>query len=341
MVAASTDSTTVRAARQAVLNPSMLAAGAAGTACVLIAGGCAALAVQAGVGQHASALWMSALAVATMMGAPLLMARSSGRYITLKSAATLIATISAMNAVPGYLKDFQHASVVAASMILTGGVLLCCWRRLVRRDVSLLHHVEPTSAVIRSNGSAVLPALLALLAGLSSGSLARFQLFTLCGANGAQPFWQIALLFITVCALAWAADRSRGNGNSMLMVLYVARAALTGVLASADNPALAPLAAKIFLLLDCLTIPALANLRGNAKSALSTTCPGIAHHIGMMTGAALSTSRYFFGDGFVLLFALSAAANLICAASLATHWLGGNASRPYVNRYHHQARSSG
>jgi hypothetical protein len=151
MVAASTDSTTVRAARQAVLNPSMLAAGAAGTACVLIAGGCAALAVQAGVGQHASALWMSALAVATMMGAPLLMARSSRRYITLKSAATLIATISAMNAVPGYLKDFQHASVVAASMILTGGVLLCCWRRLVRRDVSLLHHVEPTLERFRSS----------------------------------------------------------------------------------------------------------------------------------------------------------------------------------------------
>jgi hypothetical protein len=39
----------------------------------------------------------------------------------------------------------------------------------------------------------------------------------------------------------------------------------------------------------------------------------------MATGAALATTPYFFNDGFVVLFALSAAANLICAASLATH----------------------
>jgi hypothetical protein len=184
-------------------------------------------------------------------------------------------------------------------------------------------------------------ALLALFAGLSSGTLARFQLYALCGSSGTQPCWQIALSLIAVCALACLADRSRNN--SMLTTLYIARAALIGALATLDDPALAPLAAKIFLLLDCVTIPALATLRGSSQRVLSASCPGIAHHLGIVTGAALSTTPYFFNNGFVVLFALSAAANLICAASLATHWRARKTPHPVAQiyqRFHRPAHSS-
>jgi hypothetical protein len=317
-----------------------LAACAAAAACVLIASGAATLLMQGAPGSHASAWWMSALALATMMSAPLLMARSSARYTTLKTAATLIVAMSAMNVVPAYLKGFQQGSAVATLMLLSGAVLLYYWHRCARSDSKSVHHVEQSVALTRSSG---ITALLAVLAGLSSGSLARFQLFTLCGVSGsggAQPLWQIAILFVAICALACVADRSNRHGNTMLMALYITRAALIAVLATVDSPTLAPLASKIFLLLDCLTIPALANLQGNSKSALSTTCPGIAHHLGMVMGAALSTSPYFFGDGFVVLFALSAASNLLCAASLAMHRTSHHPNRVPAHRYHHEAHSS-
>jgi hypothetical protein len=341
MAAASTDPAR-RAAQAASGSASALAACAAGAACVLIAGGGAALAMGAGLGQHAGALWMSALALATMMAAPLLMARSTRRHATLASAATLIVTMSAMSALPAYLNGLQHGSMLAVSMIAAGGALLFCWRHLRGTVGTVSHHANES---IQRPRAASATALLALLAGMSSGTLARFQLFAVCGAsggngaNGAQPLWHLALSLAAVCALACFADRS--HNNRMLTILYVARAVLIGTLASVDNPALAPLSAKLFLLLDCLTIPALANLRGNAKRALSASCPGIAHHIGMLAGAALSTTPYFFGDGFVVLFAISAAANLLCAASLAIDWSGTKTFHSPAHRYHREVHSSG
>ncbi|KAA1012089.1 hypothetical protein FVF58_13350 [Paraburkholderia panacisoli] len=318
---------------------SVLAACAAGSACALIASGGAALSMRAGLGQHASALWMSALALAAMMGVPLLMARPASRHTTLASAATLIVTMSAMNALPAYLNGMQQGGVVAALMIAAGGMLLYYWRHVCASAANTRRHADMPIEATRPVGAA---ALLALFAGLSSGTLARFQLYALCGSNGAQPCWQIALSLIAVCALALLVDRSRNN-NSMLTTLYIARAALIGALATLDDPALAPLAAKFFLLLDCVTIPALATLRGSSQRVLSASCPGIAHHLGMVTGAALSTTPYFFNDGFVVLFALSAAANLICAASLATHWRARKTPHPVAqiyHRFHRPAHSS-
>ncbi len=304
-----------------------------------LAGGGAALLLQAGLGRHATALWMSALMLAAMMSVPLL-SRSSGRTTMLASAATLIVTISAMNSVPAYLNGSAHGIAIAVLMIATGvGMLLNRPRASAesRHDVDRgsTHDSAPVKAATPSSATA----LLALLAGLSSGSLARFQLFAICGVSGARPFWQIALTLAAVCALALIADRSRGN--RMLMALYIARAVLIGALAANDNPALAPVAAAIFLILDCLTIPALVNLRGNSTSVLSASCPGVAHHVGMVLGAALSTTPYFFGDGFVVLYALSATANVICAASLATHWRARQHVHPHLNPYRRQTNPSG
>ncbi|CAB3776184.1 hypothetical protein [Paraburkholderia fynbosensis] len=333
MAAASTDP-----ALRARDTASALAVCAAGSACVLIAGGGAALSMRAGLGPLPSALWMSGLALATMMGTPLLMARST-RRATVATAATLIVTMSAMNALPAVLSGLQHGGALAALMIAAGGALLFYWRQLGGTLANERHHANDPAQTTRAASTTV---LLALLAGMSSGTLARFQLFAVCGAgaaNGVQPLWHIALSLAAVCALACYADRSRND--RMLSTLYVARALLIGTLATVDNPALAPLAAKLFLLLDCLTIPALANLRGNTRRALSASCPGIAHHIGMLAGAALSTTPYFFGNGFVVLFGISAAANLICAASLAAHWRGMKTFHLHAHRYHNEAHSSG
>jgi hypothetical protein len=344
MAAASTDPA-LRGAQSAGTSASVLAACAAGSACVLIAGGGAALSTHAGLGQRASALSMSVLALVTMMGVPLLMARSTRRHTMLASAATLIATMSAMAALPAYLNGLQHGSVFAALMVALGGALLFYWRHRNGAAAHARHHANGsfqtttrTTQTARATGAT---ALLALLAGISSGSLARFQLFALCGAgapNGTPALSHIALSVAAICALACIAERSRSN--RMLMTLYVARAVLLGTLASVDDPALAPLAAKLFLLLDCLTIPALANLQGNAKRVMSASCPGIAHHVGMLAGAALATTPYFFGEGFVALFAVSAAANVLCAASLTVHWRGTRTLRSYAHRCHRCRRDA-
>ncbi|PRY06272.1 hypothetical protein [Paraburkholderia sp. BL25I1N1] len=318
----------------------------AGTACVCLAGGGAALLMQAGLGRHATELWMSALMLTAMMSVPLLMSRSSGRTTLLASAATLIVTISAMNSVPAYLNDSAHGIAIAVLMIATGVVMLLNRLRAYadsRHDVD--RGTQQDSDSIKAATPSNATALLALLAGLSSGSLARFQLFAICGISGAQPFWRIPLSLAAVCVLALIADRLRGN--RLLMALYIARATLLGTLATNDNPALAPLAAAAFLILDCVTIPALANLRGvstrttSATSVLSASCPGVAHHIGMLLGAALSTTPYFFGEGFVLLYALSATANMICAASLATRWRAKRHVYPRLNPFRRQTNPSG
>lgn len=315
MAAASIDPVVPRARHAALV--CMVCASAA---CVCLAAGGAALVMQAGLGRHATSLWMGALMLATMITVPLLMSRSSGRYAMLTSAATLIATISAMNSVPAYLNAYlsasTHRNAMAVLMIATGVGTLFYRLRANAQSRHDVKHIGPygfcSLKAATPSGATV---LLALLAGLSSGSLARFQFFAICGVSSAQPFWRIALSLGAVCALAFIADRMRGQ--RMLMALYVTRAALMGTLAANDNPALASLAAAIFLILDCLTIPALVNLRGNPANVLSASCPGVAHHIGMGLGAALSTTPYFFGDGFVGLYALSAMANVICAASLA------------------------
>ncbi len=173
---------------------------------------------------------------------------------------------------------------------------------------------DRSSESIYATGATV---LLALLAGLSSGMLARFQLVAICGVGSLQPMWQIALSLGAVCALSFIADRS-GNKNWMLIALYVSRAALIAALAAADAPTAAVLAARIFVILDCLTIPALMKPRGKSSGVINAGCPGAAHHVGMILGATLSTTPYFFGHGFTMLYVSAATANLACAVTLAT-----------------------
>ncbi|MFM0180828.1 hypothetical protein PQR52_20315 [Paraburkholderia aspalathi] len=323
-----------------------LIASVGGTACVLLVSGAATLVSQAGLSQRANALWMSALALATMTIVPLLMSRVSRPRATLATAVTLIVTMSAIGIVPAYVGGLVHSTTIAGLFVVAGGALLLYGRHFVGAPVLSPEDVDwnrytnrntdQSTEALRATGTT---ALLALLAGLSSGSLARFQLFAICGMSGAQPIWQVLLSVGAVCALAFIADRS-GNNKRMLIVLYVLRAALIGALAAVDSPTLALLAAKIFLILDCLTIPALMKLRRNSRSALSAGCPGVAHHVGMVLGATLSTTPYFFGEGFIVLYALSAITNLLCAGTLATNWSERKARHEHLNHDHRLADSS-
>ncbi len=327
----------------------VLIASVGGAACVLLVSGAATLVTQAGLGQRASALWMSALALATMTTVPLLMSRLSRRHITLATAVTLIATMSAMGVVPAYVGGFEHGVAIAALAVALGSVLLFYGWHLASETASppatasspehsnrnkyANQNTDESTKTKHATGAA---ALLALLAGLSSGSLARFQFYAICGMRGAQPMWEIALSLGAVCALALIADRS-GNDNRMLIVLYVLRAVLIGALAAVDSPMLALLTAKMFLVLDCLTIPSLMKLLGKSRSAMRAGCPGAAHHIGMVLGATISTTPYFFGDGFMVLYVLSAIANLICAGTLATNWFEKRPFPKHLNHHHRHA----
>ncbi|MFM0735288.1 hypothetical protein PQQ52_32910 [Paraburkholderia sediminicola] len=300
---------------------------------------------QAGLSQRANALWMSVLALATMTIVPLLVSRMSKPHTTLATAVTLIAAMSAMVVVPAYVSGLDHSTTIAELFVAAGGALLLYGQHfagvpaLPPADFDRNQHAnqdtDQSAKVIHAIGTT---ALLALLAGLSSGSLARFQLFAICGMSGTPAVWQILLSVGAVCAMAFIADRS-GDSNRMLIVLYVLRAALIGVLASVDSPTLALLAGKIFLILDCLTIPALMKLRRKSRGALSTGCPGAAHHIGMVLGATLSTTPYFFGDGFIVLYALSAITNVICAGALATNWFERKAHREQPNHLSREAEA--
>ncbi len=326
----------------------VLIASIGGAACVLLASGAATLVTHAGLGQRANALWMSALAFATMTIVPLLMSRMSRRHTTLATAVALIATMSAMGVVPADLSRLEHRIAISALAVALGSVLLfygwhlasetTCTRtasppKLSDRNKYAKQNADESTKSIHATGAA---ALLALFAGLSSGSLARFQFYAICGMSGAQPMWEIALSLGAVCALALVADRS-GNNNRVLIVLYVLRAALIGALAAVDSPPLALLAAKIFLVLDCLTIPALMNVRNKSCGALSANCPGAAHHLGMVLGATLSTTPYFFSDGFMVLYVPSAIANLICAGTLATNWFEKRPFPKHLNHHHRHA----
>ncbi|NPT55299.1 hypothetical protein [Paraburkholderia elongata] len=323
-----------------------LMASVVSTACVLLVSGAATLVTQADLGQRANSLWMSALALATMTIVPLLMSRISRQHTTLATAVTLIATMSAMGVVPAYVGGLEHRTAIAALAMVIGGVLLLYGRHLAGTTASPPEHSDRNkysnqnaNQSTRAMHATDATALLALLAGLSSGSLARFQLYAICGMSGVQPISQIALSVSAVCALALIADRS-GNNNRMLAVLYVLRAVLIGALAAVDSPTLALFAAKMFVVLDCLTIPALVKLRGKSRSAMRAGCPGAVHHLGMVSGATLSTTPYFFGDGFMMLYALSSMASLICAVSLATGWFEKKPFRKHSNHHHRQAGHS-
>lgn len=172
------------------------------------------------------------------------------------------------------------------------------------------------NSALRSN-AAMLAA--ALLAGLSSGVLARFQFFSICG-SGPFSLSHAAMSLCLVATLGLIADRA--DHRHTLLALFVVRGALLASLTLAAFSAWTVFAAPAFALLDALTLPALIRA-SRMQRAAHAGCPGVVHHGGMLAGAALATTSWGFGQGFYALYLLGGALNLACAYALAHRRVAG------------------
>jgi hypothetical protein len=285
---------------------------AAATWCA-VTGGAAALAagimlgaMQAGA--SAAAFAASAIALLAMASLPPVFARSFGARATLPCSAALVLTTGAMS----FAAAQARAGVTsgAVPLVLLGLALLLSIHRIDSDSLgsAISFNRRPVKFAWPRNG-ALLSA--AMLAGMSSGVLARFQLFALCGAG---PFSLAHLLFSLGAVIGGAVCLQRIDRRHALVWLFSLRGAL---LAALTLDALSPwtlYAAPAFAVLDALTLPTL--LRNDHQNhASQSRCPGVAHHLGMLAGAAFSTTSWGFGQGFYSLFLGAAVLNLICASA--------------------------
>jgi hypothetical protein len=271
-----------------------------------LAAGVMIAAMQAGAPFAAFAA--SALALLAMALIPGALARSFANP-TAPIASTLTLTMAAMGA------GAHAGATFAQTPLILGGVALiaaACMHLLHTRDSAASSvHTHATAPAWRNGMLLIAPAL---LAGLSSGVLARFQLFALCG-GAAMSVTQVVTSLAVVSLAGWLADRV--DYRRALLVLFVLRG---GLLVAFTLNCLAPwaaLAAPAFAVLDYLTLPTLMR-GGRSFRASGAGCPGLAHHAGMLAGAALATTPWGFGQGFYALFIVGGALNLACAYALAT-----------------------
>ncbi|WP_322048910.1 hypothetical protein [Paraburkholderia sp. J67] len=304
-------------------------------------GGAAALAagimlgaMQAGA--SVSAIAASAISLLAMALLPPMFARRFGAWATVSCAAALVLTMGAMSVAATQAR--AGATQGALPLALAGLALLLAARRvgslnsfesLIRTP---LHLAARRFKLALPGGSALIGA--ALLAGMSSGMLARFQLFALCGA---QPFSLTPLLVSLCAAIAAGAYLQRLERRHALLFLFTLRGAL---LAALTLDAFAPwslYAAPAFAVLDALTLPTL--LRSDhANHVAQGSCPGIAHHLGMLAGAALASTSWGFGEGFYALFLGAAVLNFVCAS---TQSIRANRRTEHYVTHHSAATLSG
>ncbi|MEX3839660.1 hypothetical protein [Paraburkholderia sp. BR10882] len=271
-----------------------------------LAGGVMIAAMPAGAPFAAFAA--SALALPAMSLIPGVLARSFATHPTVPIASALALTMAAMGA------GAHAGATLAQTPLILGGVALiaaaCMHLRRTRDSAARSVHTHATAPVWRDGMLLIAPAL---LAGLSSGVLARFQFFALCGGT-AMSVTKVVTSLAVVSLAGWLADRV--DYRRALLVLFVLRG---GLLAALTFDCLAPwaaLAAPAFAVLDYLTLPTLIR-GGRASRASGTGCPGLAHHAGMLAGAALATTAWGFGQGFYALFIVAGALNLACAYAFA------------------------
>jgi hypothetical protein len=328
---------------------------AATGAIALFAAGAAILASSAG--GYVAARTVPVVTLLVMVSLPLAIARICPQRATVATSTALMIAISATGATSAVASATRVATnagtaTACGCLAMAGAALmLAIWAAISRRPPRTLPATPPSTAlrlgparsaagsigqiaaVLRPGTGIVLPAL---LAGLSSGALARFQLFAICGAGAPSPV-QCALSFAALVVLGYLCERH--DHRHVLIALFALRGLLLAALTTNTAVPLAAFAAPVFAVLDYLTIPTLMRGRESTHPA-SAGCPGGMHHAGMLAGAALATAPRFFGDGFYLLFLFSTALNLACACLFlrrrATRRLHTpNALRPP----HHDARS--
>lgn len=272
------------------------------------------------VGATAAAFAGSAVALLAMAWLPAVLARRFVSRATVPVAASLVLTMAAMTAAAAQARAGSISNAMPGALAFAGfAMLAAAWRRLPARRMSssasscridrtpLQCAQHDFAAALSGSAPLLVPAL---LAGLSSGVLARFQFFAVCGAG---PFSFTQLAVSLGAAVGFGVLAERVDHRYALLALFVLRGAL---LAALTLDALAPwavFAAPAFAVLDALTLPTLLRIGRTAQAG----CPGIAHHVGMLAGAALATTSWGFGQGFHALFMAGAALNLICACTLA------------------------
>ncbi|POR49137.1 hypothetical protein B0G62_112122 [Paraburkholderia eburnea] len=277
-----------------------------------VTGGAAALAagimlgaMQAGA--SASAFAANALALLAMALLPPMFARRFGSRATLPCAAALVLTMGAMS----FAAAQARAGVTqgALPLALAGFAMLMAVRRFNSDALSELVPPKLRIRFARPDNGALIGA--ALLAGISSGVLARFQLFALCGAG---PFSLAPLLLSLGAAIGFGAGLQHIGRHHALLLLFSLRGALLAALTLDATSPWSLYAAPTFALLDALTLPTLLR-NDHANHATQGACPGIAHHVGMLAGAAFATTSWGFGQGFYALFSGAAALNFVCAST--------------------------
>jgi hypothetical protein len=290
-----------------------------------------------------AALAASALALLAMALIPAVLTPHFATRATVPVASALVLTMAAMSTAAAAARAGTIG--MAAPLTALGGIALLAALYLhlhFRRDATArpahTHAAAPQPAthalmpVLGNNMWLIAPAL---LAGLSSGVLARFQFFAVCGGGTASVAHVAASLAVVILAGSLA---ERVDHRRALLAFFVLRAAL---LAALTLDALTPwlsLAAPAFALLDYLTLPTLMR-GGSAARAAQAGCPGLAHHAGMLAGAALATTSWGFGQGFYTLFLVGGALNVACACALAAQRLAG--TRTYSPASPALAASSG
>lgn len=272
-----------------------------------LAGGVMIAARQAGAPFAACAA--SALALLATALIPGTLARSFAARPTVPIASALALTMAAMGA------GAHAGATFAPTPLILGGIVLlaaaCTHLRRTRDNAATSVHTHTIAPAWRNGMLLIAPAL---LAGLSSGVLARFQFFALCG-GAAMSVTQVVTSLVAASLAGWLADRV--DRRRALLAFFVLRGTLLAALTFDCLAPWAALAAPAFAVLDYLTLPTLMR-GGRASRAPGAGCPGLAHHAGMLAGAALATTSWGFGQGFYALFLIGGTLNLACAYAFAT-----------------------
>ncbi|WP_213294608.1 hypothetical protein [Paraburkholderia sacchari] len=286
------------------------------------------------VGANAAAFAGGAAALIAVALLPAALARRFASRATVPVATSLILVMAAMAAAAvraraGFLPIGMPGALALAGLVM----FAAAWSSLpTRRTESVTPrqpiHRTPFQLAQRAftkalQGSAAL-LVPALLAGLSSGVLARFQFFAVCG-SGPYSLAQLAVSLGAAAGLGLLAERI--DHRYALLALFTLRGALLAALTLDTLAPWAVFAAPAFTVLDALTLPTLLRI-GQASQA---GCPGFAHHAGMLAGAALATTSWGFGPGFHALFLAGATLNLVCACTLAAR---RHRRRPHMHAPH-------
>ncbi|MFC4705202.1 MULTISPECIES: hypothetical protein [Paraburkholderia] len=290
-----------------------------------VTGGASALAASVMLGAmhfgaNAAAFAGGAAALFAMTLLPAALTRRFVSRATVPMATSLVLAMSAMAAAAVRARAGFLPIGIPVALTLAGlAMFAAAWPSLLTRCTESMrprrqiHRIafqcaqRDFTTALRGSADLLIPAL---LAGLSSGVLARFQFFAVCG-TGPFSLVQLAISLGAVVSLGLLAERI--DHRYALLALFALRGAL---LAALTLDALAPwavFAAPAFTVLDALTLPTLLRIGRAAQAG----CPGFAHHAGMLAGAALATTSWGFGPGFHALFFAGATLNLVCACTLA------------------------